>query len=368
MKTLGIMTVYDSQGVIDDYLKYYINSLKEVVNELVIIVNGFINKAGKDILEQYGEIIIRDNIGYDAGGYKEGLEALGRQYILQYDQVIISNDTCFGPFKPFNDIFEKMNSIETDFWGLEFLNNSFLSNFATFFLVFRNNSLNDLYSFFEDLQIEGLNRNDLPRVVELGLFNYLIDKKYSFSKYIDIKDTDIYRAPNYALRNHNFPLMKKRCFDVSIYRKDNCIDALKYIHTNQLFDINMILQVAERKYGIKYDLDKEFKRELDLEEIKVPLINRTWEELLADLSGVKNIFVYGAGTFGKILMERLDKEGKKAEFVVSDENHNAEYIMGKRIHKYSEVEKLDCKIIVAIKDCVEIKKKLKDKKNIIYIW
>ena len=46
-QTLAIMSVYDPDGIVDDYIVYYLNSLKEVADRIIIVVNGMITDTGK---------------------------------------------------------------------------------------------------------------------------------------------------------------------------------------------------------------------------------------------------------------------------------------------------------------------------------
>jgi len=38
-KTLAIVSVYDSDGIIEDYLIFYLSSLRAVTNRLIVAVN-----------------------------------------------------------------------------------------------------------------------------------------------------------------------------------------------------------------------------------------------------------------------------------------------------------------------------------------
>ncbi|MCM1154898.1 MAG: hypothetical protein NC392_05990 [Roseburia sp.] len=369
MQTLGILTVYDSHGIIDNYLLYYAQSLKEAVDDLIIVINGNVDRKGFNNLKQISDrIMIRKNLGYDAGGYKAALQKYGKEFILQYDQVVFSNDTCFGPFIPFKTVFEYMKHKKGDYWGFEYLDNDYLSIMGTFFIVFRKSVMADVFDFYVQLDTDNMHRNDVVRIAEMGLFHFLNAQKYDFTCYSDIDNYDMYQSPNYCTKQCGIPLMKKRCFDPIKYQKDNCIDLLKYISEHYDYDINLILDTVKRKYGIIYDIDYEFSRDLHVEEIKIPGSLNTLEEIINFARCGKEVYIYGTGMHGKLIYERIEKCVNISGFVVSDDQYKDQFMYDKKIYKYSEICFKDCKIIVAIKEANEIKNQLGCRENVLYLF
>ena len=138
MERLGIVSFYDGEGVVDGSVEYYIKSLCDVVSEIIVVVNGNISNIGQIQLDHIAdECIIRQNTGFDAGAYKE---VLCRQNFVQkmkeYDEIVLCNDTCFGPFKSFSGIFAEMEHKKVDFWGLDFVENKVADYLQSYFLVF----------------------------------------------------------------------------------------------------------------------------------------------------------------------------------------------------------------------------------------
>lgn len=53
-------------------------------------------------------IVIRENIDYDAGAYKEIISGLAQNDELKnWDEIVLFNDTFYGPFFDWQIIFEK---------------------------------------------------------------------------------------------------------------------------------------------------------------------------------------------------------------------------------------------------------------------
>ena len=70
-KRLGVFVFYDKDGIVDDYVIYLLNDLKENLDRLVIVCNGALTPDGRDRLEKISpEVYVHENHGYDVGAYK----------------------------------------------------------------------------------------------------------------------------------------------------------------------------------------------------------------------------------------------------------------------------------------------------------
>lgn len=113
-----IYVVYDRRGDVEEYIPYALTHLREFCDTILVVVNGKLTDAGRRALEPVSDrIIVRENRGYDIWGYKAGLDALGDDAI-QYDELILANDTWFGPIGSFAPVFAEMDSTPLHFWGM----------------------------------------------------------------------------------------------------------------------------------------------------------------------------------------------------------------------------------------------------------
>ena len=86
---------------------------------MVVVCNGYLTEQGHEQLEALGcEVICRENTGFDAWGVKAGLEYVGFDKLEAYDEVVISNNTLFGPVCDMRPMFETMSARKVDFWGI----------------------------------------------------------------------------------------------------------------------------------------------------------------------------------------------------------------------------------------------------------
>jgi lipopolysaccharide biosynthesis protein len=111
--------IYDERGNIDDYIPYKLERLRPFATHIVAIVNGFISPEGRAVLTPVvDEIWERQNTGFDVGGYAMALARFGDQRLAEYDELILMNYTWFGPVRPFENIFDRMDVLEVGFWGI----------------------------------------------------------------------------------------------------------------------------------------------------------------------------------------------------------------------------------------------------------
>ncbi|GMA94250.1 hypothetical protein GCM10025881_10740 [Pseudolysinimonas kribbensis] len=110
---------YDVRGVVDDYIPYKLERLRPFADHIVAIVNGIITAESRGRLAAVtDEIFQRENVGFDAWGYKEALDAFGEDRLADYDEVLLVNYTWFGPVRDLAPLFTQMDGRELDFWGI----------------------------------------------------------------------------------------------------------------------------------------------------------------------------------------------------------------------------------------------------------
>ncbi|MFC8681046.1 rhamnan synthesis F family protein [Microbacterium ureisolvens] len=117
-RRLLIYVVYDTRGDVEGYIPYALRALRSHVAHILVVVNGTLTEQGHAALSPVAdEVLERDNSGFDIWGYKTGLDHVG-DAMGDYDEVVLANDTWFGPIKPFAPIFDRMNGQALHFWGM----------------------------------------------------------------------------------------------------------------------------------------------------------------------------------------------------------------------------------------------------------
>lgn len=116
---LVIYFFYDRDGIVDDYIIYMLNEIKSHVRDILFVCNGHLEESSiKRVDSITSNILIRENKGFDVWAYKEGLLKYGWEKLSEYDEVILMNHTIMGPIHPFSEMFDQMDALDIDFWGI----------------------------------------------------------------------------------------------------------------------------------------------------------------------------------------------------------------------------------------------------------
>jgi len=112
--------VYSHFDVDGDVQAYVIEALKRIkasgLKIVVMSTSPSMSDAGLRAMSEYATtVILRDNIGYDFGSYKLGIEYL-KEIKAKPHQLLITNDSVYGPFHSLKPILKKAKNF--DIYGL----------------------------------------------------------------------------------------------------------------------------------------------------------------------------------------------------------------------------------------------------------
>lgn len=117
-KRIAIYVIFDKDGILDGYRTYFLQELKKVTDEIVAVVNGTLTADSRNELEDLvDEIFVRENKGLLAYGWIEGIAHIGWDKLERYDELLMLNDSFFGPFYPLDEMFDAMEKSDADFYG-----------------------------------------------------------------------------------------------------------------------------------------------------------------------------------------------------------------------------------------------------------
>lgn len=117
-RRLVIYAVWDRRGGIEDFIPYALSRLRPHAERIVVVVNGSLASAGRaKLADVCDEVLVRQNRGYDIWAHKHAIDHLGTR-IEEFDEVILTNDTWFGPVREFDPLLERMDRSSADFWGM----------------------------------------------------------------------------------------------------------------------------------------------------------------------------------------------------------------------------------------------------------
>lgn len=113
-----IYVVYDRRGSVEEFVRYALQGMRDSSAHILAVVNGSLDAEGRALLETVSdEILVRSNEGFDIWAHKDALDHVGDR-IADFDEVLLTNDTWFGPVRPYAPVFERMAAQDVHFWGM----------------------------------------------------------------------------------------------------------------------------------------------------------------------------------------------------------------------------------------------------------
>jgi lipopolysaccharide biosynthesis protein len=117
-RRLCVYVVWDRRGGVDDYVPYALEGMRGDMSHILVVVNGELSAEGREKLDAVAdEIIVRENTGFDIWAHKEALDHLGDR-LAEFDEIILTNDTWFGPVRPYRPVLDDMGARPVHFWGM----------------------------------------------------------------------------------------------------------------------------------------------------------------------------------------------------------------------------------------------------------
>ena len=304
MKRIGVFCFYNKNGIVDKSVEVLLSELVKSLSEIIVVCNGNLTDGGHEKLEKYcSSITIRENRGCDAGAYKDAfLNIISKEKLDSADEVLIFNDTFYGPFFPLTDIFERMTASECDFWGMTDYNplpeEGIPYHLQSYFLVIKKKMLQSdaFQKYWKEMDTDFEDTRESVRKFELTFTKYFQHHGFVSDTYVKTQYTGnpYTNYPYEIMRNRGFPFLKKKSFfyiENNVQIRYSVIRALKYIEKNTSYDKDLIYAEVLNMFnilGLKKSMQLAFVLEDDMdivhakEEAKVLFLGEKKQRLESD--------------------------------------------------------------------------------------
>lgn len=323
-RRLGIFVMYDSEGIVDDYVLYLLKGMSNQLERLIIVCNGFINQEGVKKLEYYTQdLIMRENKGFDVAAYKYVLtQYLEWKTFENYHELVLFNNTFFGPFYPFEQVFDIMEDSKLDFWGLTKHEGSLSvhPHVQTYFLTVSNKLFHsaEFIKFWHERNENLAKVQDVIIEFEIEFTRFFESLGYVWNCFVNAERyqcKDFQRGgvsygqlPYSLMKECGMPVLKIKTF---LYRStrsvgEQLILVLEYLKEKTEYDISLIWKHIIRVYDISslaknvyfnYITDKNTKSQYHNRLAAVisyqDIVTFKWsEEYLLNIKDVVDIYIY----------------------------------------------------------------------------
>lgn len=309
-KRCGIFVFYNEQGKVGKYVEVLLESLQIILNELIIVINGQIDFDKKENLCKYSNHVFqRDNIGYDAGAYKDVFtQFLKEKDWAQWDELLLINDTFYGPFYDWVEVFDEMESRKCDFWGLSchpggremlFGGEIISPHVQSYFILIKKRmfTCRAFKLFWQNLKYPTYYKEAIKKF-EIYFSEYFFDRGFLYESWLAVKTE--YMGKSVVPGVGNMELLIKE-WHFPILKKKACM-LPDYISLKRLFNY------LSEDIGYPVEIMREDLWQRSLEGKMEPY---NPNEILKFCDQYENIYLFGMGNYAKNIEQFLMDNGKQ---------------------------------------------------------
>lgn len=117
-KRLGIYVHYDVRNILVESDVDTLRVFSGLCDELVFVSNSKLAEEELEPIRSFvNRVESRENIGLDFGAWRDMLLKLGKEKVLEFDELVLFNNSFFAPLYDLNQVFAQMEQRNVDFWG-----------------------------------------------------------------------------------------------------------------------------------------------------------------------------------------------------------------------------------------------------------
>lgn len=268
MKRILFYTHFNKYNKFDNYVAYQLEKLHKTIDYIFFVSNSKLYDVDWAKIKQYcNGHLFRENKGFDFAAYRDAFEKFGYDRLAKFDEVIIMNDTCFGPIYPVEKFFCAMDAQKVDFWGLTDhvatpfgmpgTNGPVPYHIQSYFMCFKQNVVRS--SVFHNFWVNVKNYQTVEEVIahcETVLTNKLANAKFTHASALNSEN---YSRLHKEFKNYNYSELQP----LTIIKEGIPflkIKSLKHVQYNQI----RVLLKERSKYPTKLIDDYVINRYTDM--------------------------------------------------------------------------------------------------------
>lgn len=269
-RRVAVFASYTGDGILPPQVLPYLEGLQDLTEAIVVVCDNDLQPGEVEKLSGLAAHVITGRHGeYDFGSYKRGVVWLEKAGLLtSADDLILCNDSCYGPIGSFEPMFAKMEGRGLDFWGGTD-SREIAPHLQSYFVVLtRKVFSSDTFRNF----IAGIEKQpNVPEVVkkyEIGMTQILSNAGFSSGAMVsnilaglhgnDPTARNLTLFPLYTL-NNGLPLLKVKALTEPITNANGALKTLEWLALNapatyatavSNFDVYQFTEVSKIRFSI----------------------------------------------------------------------------------------------------------------------
>ena len=238
MRRICLFAGYDKGNKIQDYVVYLIKELSKI-SEVYYMANGKIPPDEMFKIAPYTQMFYsKPHDLRDFGSWRYLIDQLGWDKLVQYDELILCNDSIYGPLYNLSNVFSEMERRGYDFW---IITSDYQYNFHlnSYFMVFNNEVIRNekFQNFWKTISFYYDVKN-----CEFELTPLLTGEGFIGNSYIrNYHQKNILKTPDVLLEDFPLPFVKVKNFlPENPYTAGSGISLSYKIRTETDYDTDLI--------------------------------------------------------------------------------------------------------------------------------
>ncbi|WP_336640621.1 rhamnan synthesis F family protein [Microbacterium sp. USHLN272] len=180
-KRLALVAHYDPRGEAAPHVLRQLDELGTQFDEVVLATTVDLSPSAADAISSRATLIRRANYGHDFGSWRDCLERY--DWAQSYDEVLLTNDSYVGFFRPLGEIMQTMSARPVELWGITQSARHSL-HIQSYYLHFTREALHSLAfrRFWTDSK-PAPDRQTAIQLQEVGISRAMSDAGYRFDAY-----------------------------------------------------------------------------------------------------------------------------------------------------------------------------------------
>ena len=275
MKRIAIYVHYEKSGKVLNFEKFFISELLKDFSKVIVVANGEIDKNQLTGFENV-EIVRRENKGYDFGAWKDVIIKRYEREIKDYDQLLITNNSIYGPLGSFSGMIAEMDKRNCDFWGINrhpakdccIIKGDNATrcyeHLQSYWIVFKSRLLcsEDFISYWRNLPEldtfkKAIGYGEVRLTHHFEQLGYISDSFADFKKYSSLSDLNPCFFTYEQVKNDCIPVIKRKYFydyfeqAISFNIELKARQLLDYLSSSGVYSVDYIMEDLYSVAGFK---------------------------------------------------------------------------------------------------------------------
>ena len=240
IKRVCLFAGYNSKGLIEDYALYYLQELSKISDVYYMADNKILPEELEKLTPYVKGAYGYSHGKYDFGSWQELINKISWEKLSEYDELILTNDSVFGPLYNFKEFIERIEKDkEWDLCGINTAYDFHTWHLSSYFLVLRKKGF--LSDTFKEHISSIEKEDDVKKVIEkyeIGLSRKMVEAGFSVKNAVKFRKNIYISWRNFYLAGS--PLIKRKIFNDELFLICRTVGWEQFLNKHTKYDTSLL--------------------------------------------------------------------------------------------------------------------------------